>query len=242
VKNSARPLPDDPRPKVRDFMDDQDGDFLDWDAERAAAVAAHGQRSDAAFPFGDNAGADPTVEPRSNPSTATAPRKARTAKSRSIRILIAAAVAAVWIIAAIAFFVGSRQQSSPAELAPLSEIAADPAALPAVQAPVVPAPVQPPIVQKPVATTPKPQAASVPRAIPAAEIVRPRARPSARAAHNVQAERPRQNRRRQPPRNTAATQAVAPVRADTVTCILPSGQDVGMSQAACRARSGVVYR
>jgi len=223
-------------------MDDQDDDFLDW-GPRAPTPPSDG---DAAFPFSDTVPIPPAVEqPSPDAGVSSAPRGDRRTRDRLVRLVIAAALIVVWTMAAIAFFARDDEgptravQAGPATApsgiavaapAPKTVVASTPAAA---ASPLPPAPAPP---RASVGPAPAPVTRAAEPSRPALPVVR-----TAPARRQVaQAERPRPARRQAT--RTANASAAAPARADTITCILPSGQDVAMSQAACRARSGLIYR
>jgi hypothetical protein len=244
VKNSAKSLPAKAPAKARDFMDDQEDDgFLDWDSTAPGTPVAGAS----AFPFGDSppaqpAAAGPAIPAAPSPAPAHMQRRLR---DRLIRLMIGAALILVWTLAAIAFFARDDDQPVPAHPAvthkpgtvPVAVTAADRAPqtviAPAPGAAAAPLPAAS-LAGPPAVRIPERRAeAAPPLSVPHRATVRP---------STAEAERARQARRGRPAWDASAAGSAAPVHADTITCILPSGQDVVMSQAACRARSGLIYR
>jgi hypothetical protein len=235
VKNSAKPLSAKSPAKVRDFMDDNDDGFTDWAAGKQSAP-----QSDSAFPFADPVLARPAPERPAPPPAAPPPESGvdSRARDRLIRLMIAAGLILVWTIAAIAFFAREGQQPIATSVTPASDAAAAPLPVPPVTATRQPAASSPPAA--PVSNL-RASAVGTPSPPPRLRQVDPaRLRAASARRQATKAERSRSVRRQASHTSSAAT--AAPARAATVTCILPSGQDVAMSQAACRARSGLVYR
>jgi hypothetical protein len=136
----------------------------------------------------------------------------------------------VAVVVALLFVVRQQLDAPPAAPAPM----------PAAEAPLEPKasfPVSP--VYEPEAPAPVPQvrAAPISPPPPAAATTASRTAPHKQKA----AAAAPQSKRQRPPRRAQAQQpAVAP--ADTISCILPGGQETQASYSSCRARGGVIYR